>query len=322
MKRCCPSRWMIAKLIVSELLLWHLVSPSAAIAQIVSDTTLPNHSNVVPTGNGVTINGGTVQGSNLFHSFNQFSVPTGSEAYFNNDGAIANIISRVTGGQVSNIDGLIRANGTANLFLLNPNGIVLGPNARLNIGGAFIASTADSLLFDNDFAFSATNPQAPPLLTINAPIGLQYGSNPGAISSSGSGAQLQVTSGQMLGLLGGDLSLTGVTLSAPQGRIELGSVGPNSTVSLIPRAAGFAAGYEQANQFRDIRLAGQTTVDASGNGSGVIRVRGDRVHLRQASSIISDTLGDSSGGEINITANTLRLDAGSVIASAALGGTG
>ncbi|MDV2997617.1 MAG: hypothetical protein N4J56_007322 [Chroococcidiopsis sp. SAG 2025] len=62
---------------------------------------------------------------------------------------------------------MIRANGAANLFLLNPNGIVVGQNAQLRIGGSFVASTADAIQFGEQGFFSATDPNAPPLLTVN-----------------------------------------------------------------------------------------------------------------------------------------------------------
>jgi filamentous hemagglutinin family protein len=162
---------------VSSIALGFLATISPAHSQIVPDNTLPINSEV--TGCPVcTIEGGTVRGVNLFHSFHEFGVSTGGEAFFNNGLEIENIFGRVTGANVSNIDGWIRANGTANLFLINPNGIIFGKNARLEIGGSFFASTAQSLKFSDGSEFSATNPQTPPLLTVNLTPGLQYGTPP------------------------------------------------------------------------------------------------------------------------------------------------
>jgi filamentous hemagglutinin family protein len=120
------------------------------------------------------INGGAIRGTNLFHSFQQFNVDPGRGVYFANPDNITNIFSRVTGSNVPNIFGRLGVLGTANLFLLNPNGIIFGPNATLDLGGSFFSTTANSIKFSDGREFSASNPEGAPLLTVNMPTGLDF----------------------------------------------------------------------------------------------------------------------------------------------------
>ncbi len=287
-------------------------------AQVSPDGTLSTTVVASPNNLNFTINNGDRVGGNLFHSFREFSVPNGGSAVFQNAADVQNIISRVTGGSLSQINGLIQAQGSANLFLLNPAGISFGQNARLSIGGSFFATTADSFLFDNGFEFSATNPQAPPLLTVNIPIGLRFRNNPGSIQVQRNGQGLRIESdlidttdalrvepNQTLALVGGDINLEGATLKTAGGRIELGSVAGEGLVSLTPTNNGFSLGYGGVQNFGNIQLAQQTAVDASGEGGGDIQVIGKRVTLTDGSQIEASTLGSQPGGSLVVNAQEL-----------------
>ncbi|MEH2070850.1 MAG: filamentous hemagglutinin N-terminal domain-containing protein [Nostoc sp.] len=292
-----------------------IFDPNTAIGQITPDTTLPNNSNVNTLNNITNITGGTQAGTNLFHSFSDFSVLKDTTVYFNNASDIQNIISRVTGGSQSKIDGILRTNATANLFLINPNGIIFGENARLDIGGSFIASTASTIKFADGLEFSATTPKSTPLLTINTPIGLQYGVNPGTIEVKGDSQGLRLTdelidttnalrvpANQTLALVGGDIFLEGATLKTAGGRIELGSVGDNSLVSLTPITKGFALSYDGVQNFGNIQLSKLSAVDASGAGSGDIQIQGRRVTIADGSQIEASTLLGEKGGNLVVNA--------------------
>lgn len=323
------------------------------VAQVVPDSTLPvGERSRISGGLDAQIEGGAIQGNNLFHSFQQFSIPTGGSASFNNPANIANILTRVTGTNASTIDGLIRANGTANLFLINPNGIVFGANARLELGGSFLASTADRFVFDNEFGFSASDPQAPPLLTISTPIGLQYGTRLEEVRSQG--ATLQVPNGQTLALVGGNVAIEGGQLLAPGGRVELAgvaagevglrqqgqewrlsvpdgltradvSIGNNAIVSVHSSGGGSIA--ITARNFTSTGL--ETRIRAGiAEGLGTVNAQAGDIDLNATETInldelliASDVLEGSIGnaGNINITTGTLSLTNGAEVGAATFG---
>ncbi|MBT9314838.1 two-partner secretion domain-containing protein [Leptothoe spongobia] len=188
------------------------------IAQISPDETLGDEGSFLVENNGIdSIDGGAIRGGNLFHSFQDFNIDTGQLVYFVNPEGIETILSRVTGSNGSNIDGLLGVAGPADLFLLNPNGITFGPNAELDIRGAFTASTAGALEFVDGSVFSAVNHQGASLLTMSAPLGVQFGALPqGDIVSTGvleTGGDLTL-SGNQLYLEGQVIAGNDLTLQA------------------------------------------------------------------------------------------------------------
>ena len=299
------------------------VLPPSAWAQVTSDGTLNTTINTV--GNNATITNGTAAGSNLFHSFGQFSIPTNGSATFDlvNTPNTSTIFSRVTGGTVSNINGLIRTTNSSNpvsLFLINPAGILFGPNASLNIGGSFVGTTANSIRFADGTELSAANPIAAPLLTVSAPIGLQMGQNPAAIQVQGVGhnlssqaaifapyfptgfpSGLRVQSGRTIALVGGDITLNGGVLTAPGGRIELGSAGAGQPVGIQTNAQGFSLSYG-AGAMQSIQMTQRSLLDVSGSSAGSIQVQGDRIRLSEGSTLWSQNRGFLPAGDLTVRA--------------------
>ena len=288
----------------SFLLVYYLFVSIPTLAQVTPDGTTST-TVTSPDGGNFTINDGDRAGNNLFHSFQDFSVPTNGSAFFNNAATIDNIINRVTGGNISNIDGLIRANGNANVFLINPAGIIFGSNAKLDIGGSFLGSTADSLLFPEG-EFSATNLDNPPLLTINAPIGLGIRDNPGNIvnQSVADGVGLQVPLGESITLVGGDINLAGGKIFAGGGRVELGGL---STAGNIGINADGSLNFPDGIARADISLTNQATVDVRAGGGGFINFNARNVTLSELSKIFAG-IGENTNS-LDAQAGDITIDA-------------
>lgn len=264
----------VLKRISSSVLLWMLLGGTVH-AQIVPDGTLGEaRSSIVPRAlGGDAIQGGAIRGSNLFHSFSEFNVGDGARVYFANPTGIQNILTRVTGGNVTNINGTLGVDGTANLFLLNPNGILFGQNARLDVRGSFIGSTANAIQFGNQGTFSATNPQAPPLLTVQ-PSALTFTQIQGGEIVNRSQADnrtgLSVPTGKSLLLVGGNVASDGGNITVPGGRVELGGLAEPGTIALTNQSDRWQLGFPTGVQRSDITLQNQGSILITGGLDDIV----------------------------------------------------
>jgi filamentous hemagglutinin family protein len=290
--------------------------PSPLLAQIEPDSTLGGESSqVVPvTPEADAITGGATRGSNLFHSFGTFNIDEGRAAYFVPDTeAIRTIFSRVTGGNPSQILGTLGVVGNANLFLINPAGILFGPNAKLDMSGSFIASTANSITFPNGQFFNATNPNAPPLLTIDVPvpIGLRFeGDEPREIFNTGN-----LTTGENIALVGGVIGNAG-QISAPGKDIVLSTIptGVSSVVNFdgTGKFIGQTQGIGEPDvEAADIFLIGGK-LDASSTGIAGNVILDSAGDLALSDGALVDVRG-AGGGNITVSAQNLEMSSGSEI---------
>ncbi|MGD1806322.1 ShlB/FhaC/HecB family hemolysin secretion/activation protein [Dapis sp. BLCC M126] len=295
-----------------------------AFSQLQPDSTFGQENSVVTPNINIKevesdrIDGGAQRGANLFHSFQEFNIQQGRGVYFTNPDGVVNILTRITGNNTSNILGTLGVLGNANLFFLNPNGIIFGPEAQLDIQGSFYGSTADSILFKNGFEFATSDTQALPLLTVNVPIGLRLPKNPGSILVEGRGHNLsfdsstfsyirdnrnvglEVAPGATLALIGGNISLRGGNLTSEGGVIELRSV--HSGVVGITDTSNIL-NYDQISIFGSIQLSQASSLDVSGNGAGKFTIQGRRIEVQNGSRILTNTLGSEDGDISSIRAS-------------------
>ncbi|NJO64463.1 MAG: filamentous hemagglutinin N-terminal domain-containing protein [Richelia sp. RM2_1_2] len=267
------------------------------------------------------------RGQNLFHSFREFNIGENRGAYFFVfDPSIQNILARVTGSNRSDILGILGTRqvidgnlfrSNANLFVMNPNGIIFGGNARLDVGASFMATTANGVQFGERGSFNASGNQPSQVLTINpsafffnqinaAPIVNQSISTNFIDPSFIDG--LSVNDGRSLLLLGGSVNLDGGALGAYDGRIELGGLAGIGTVGLNVDGNNLDLNFPTDVAKADISFSKGSSVNTSGIGGGEIQIHGNNVSLSGNSNILSNTFGNQNGKGIFIEAKQLVLN--------------
>ncbi len=243
------------------------------------------------------VDGGTIRGPNQFHSFDRFDVGAGKTANFTGPASVENILSRVTGGQQSMIDGVLQSNiPGANLYLLNPAGILFGPNASLDVGGSFHMSTANMIELKGGGAFH-TDPSKPERLSVAPPSAFGFLEPTSPITVQGS--TLRVSEGKSISMVGGDIRIMGGSLLAPSGRVNLVSTASSGEVHLDVEALDGALELcdFDALELCDFDALGDIVFDVIPQTFTNARID---ISRRQS--------GAGSTGRIELHANNLRLD--------------
>ncbi|RUS94005.1 hypothetical protein DSM106972_094760 [Dulcicalothrix desertica PCC 7102] len=274
------------------------------------------------------IDGGAQRGINLFHSFSQFNIGDGQRVYFGNPVGVQNILTRVTGAGASNILGTLGVDGAANLFLINPNGILFGQNASLDVRGSFVGTTANGVKFGDFGVFDASDKQAPALLTVNPSALLFNQINSNAAIQNNSVAPvdvnmsgLRVPDGKSLLLVGGSVLINGGGIFARSGNVELAGLAAPGNIGLNIAGDNFSLTIPDNIDRANISLSNNAEVNVRGSNNGSVKIDGRDVNLTQGSKIragIDIGLGtpSSQGGNIIINATeATTLTDGSFIAN-------
>ncbi|NBV85236.1 MAG: filamentous hemagglutinin N-terminal domain-containing protein [Verrucomicrobia bacterium] len=313
----------------SPLVFW-LVSVALAklsSAAVTSDNSLGS---VVSGAGNYQISGGVLRGNNLFHSLSEFNLVAGESAAFGVSNGVQNVLARVTGG-ASSINGRISC--TANLFLMNPKGISFGPNATLDVGGAFSATTADYLKFgssgDNRFYASLDAESALSTAPVSA-FGF-LAAHPAGVTFSGS--DLKGATKQELHVVGGDIMLDGAKITAESGFVSVVSVGgagevPRGSSALVAKEAAVVPRMGTAT------LKNKATIGIDGTGGGRVVIRAGKLQMidqpvtgdpnpEVKPTITANHSGSGRGGDIDVqTTESVSTATGKIFAQNFAGGYG
>ena len=302
-----------------------LMLPVSASGQLIPDNTLGNQRSIVNQTNNLRqeIRGGARRGNALFHSFREFNVGNNQRVFFVNPAGVGNVFTRVTGNNLSRINGTLGVLGKANLFLINPNGIIFGEGAKLDINGSFIGTTAEILTFGDGTKFSAIDPQNVPYgIKINFPLNFGFNEN---ISPSQPSAEIKIIGlghsfenreiqniigrpfdkqnlpeglnrkQQNFILLGNRINFDGGILQGQSGNIKIVAIDSGS----INLDRTFNLNFNSVAEFGEIFLTNKSLIDSNGHS---IEIQGEKVEFTENSILLNENNNLSPSGDIVIKA--------------------
>lgn len=293
-----------------------LAVPISVTAEIILDGSLGSGiGSITGPDYQVTANLGQQRGDNLFHSFSRFNLEAQTRATFSGPDNIRHLISRVTGGQASSIEGTIRSTmPLANVYLLNPAGIFFGERARLDVSGSFHASTAAYLKFQDNSVFDTGQPESGNLSSA-PPAAFGFIGQAGPISLNHAG--LLVDGGHQLSLIGGDLSIQNNTvLLAPSGTLQLASLNGAGEIPLQ------LAATDRPQNGGNIQIA-DSAFSVSGNPAGSVWIRSGQFDMQRSRIFLNNQASDNPASTsklstFNAQVQNFAMNEGSLIQSSTL----
>jgi filamentous hemagglutinin family protein len=329
-------------LTITFLLLLNFSYPRIALSTdgIATDGTLGSAAHVISPPNSVADveikqNAGVTVGHNLFHSFSKFNIESGQTVTFkeNTVNFLDNVISRVTGGARSEINGILQSTlgGHADFYLISPSGVIFGKDANINVPASFHVSTADELNFKDGFKFKAG------LYTENelsAAAPSAFGFLGTSIANNGllevNGSNLQAKSEQHIDFTAVNVTVkNNALLSAPNGQIRIAAIHGQNSISIdgalpLPiqtpseRNAGNINIVDLGNEQDTV-----TGIKTSGDGGGRVALWGNNIIVKN-SQVATDNYGPKHASfdqSLVINSNNLRVE-NSTISSDVLDGDG
>ncbi len=309
-RRLSPS-----SLVVAGVVLWTVVLCRPTLGQITLDGTLGPSGPLAGPDFTIPADVGKQVGGNLFHSFGEFNVHEGESATFTGPPTVRNVIGRVTGGDPSTIDGRLASDiPGADLYLVNPRGVMFGSNASVDVKGSFAVSTADYIRLGKTGRFDATDP-ARSILTVDPPAAFGFlGDRPGSIALDG--ANLRVPDGESVALVGGDVDMRGGSVVAHGGRIDVTSLASAGEVTSDEGLPG--SEVNGAEHLGRINASGGALINASAEQGGTVVIRGGRFELSDGA-VVAAVTGDGDGGGADVQVDQLSVTGGASIATTTVG---